>query len=114
MAVSTTALIFTNSLRSFRLLPIQFAQLPRPQRQPENYQNQKPQKQLEDAQEPERHGLHEVPTDIVPPQGKHPCRPSRHEDEVYDPCQGQQRIADQDNPPSRDGGGPDFLLEWVV
>jgi hypothetical protein len=52
---------------SLRPLSIQFAQLPRPQRQPENYQNQKPDEQLEYAHEPKRHGLHEGPTDISSP-----------------------------------------------
>src|SRR5262245_8614947 len=55
------------------LWAIQFAQLPRPQRQPENHQNQEPQEQLEHAQEPERYNLHEVPTDFMPPHGTHPC-----------------------------------------
>src|SRR5512135_3178486 len=42
-----------DGLRLFRPLPIQFTQLPRPQRQPEGHQNQKPHEQLEYAHEPQ-------------------------------------------------------------
>jgi hypothetical protein len=40
-----------DGLRLFRPLPIQFTQLPRPQRQPEGHQKQKPHEQLEYAHE---------------------------------------------------------------
>src|SRR5579871_4012304 len=95
-------------------LSVQLSKLPRPQHQPQSHQNQNPEKQLEHAHEPERHGLHELPGDIWPPHGNQPRRPTRHDDEVSDPCNRKQRITDQDHPPGSNGGPPDLFLERVV